>query len=109
MALSLRILLDTNILIPLQDSLVALQPNLAHVMRLAQGRHQLLYHPASVRDIQRDNNAARRTRMLQRLRQYVFLPEGPPCPWNVPGLSENDQCDNTILYALYRDAAHVMY
>ncbi len=108
MALRLRILLDTNILIPLQDSLVVLQPNLAHVHQLCNGRHELLYHPASRRDIQRDNDAARRARTLARLDLYSELPEGPACPWNVPGTSENDKCDNSILFALERDAAHVL-
>ncbi|SIT49649.1 conserved hypothetical protein [Paraburkholderia ribeironis] len=108
MALHLRILLDTNILIPLQDSLAVLRPNLAHVMEMCNGRHQLVYHPASLRDIARDRDEDRRDRTLARLRQYGELAEGPPCPWNVPGLSENDECDNTILYALERDAAHVL-
>jgi hypothetical protein len=108
LALQLRILLDTNVLIPLHDSQIALRPSLANVMRLAQGRHQLLYHPASVRDIQRDTNVGRRNETLQRLRQFVSLTEGPACPWNIPGLSDNDQCDNSILYALFRDAAHVL-
>jgi hypothetical protein len=108
-ALHLRILLDTNILIPLEDSLVVLAPNLAHVVQLCNGRHELVYHPASRRDIARDRDAARRERTLARLDQYVELPEGPAFPGNAtPGLSENDKCDNTILYALEREAAHVL-
>lgn len=108
MALHLRILLDTNILIPLQDSLVVLEPNLAHVVEMCNGRHQFVYHPASRRDIERDRDEARRERTLARLAQYRDLREGPPCPWNTPGLSVNDQCDNSILFALQQDAAHVL-
>ncbi|OXI82787.1 N-acetyltransferase [Burkholderia sp. AU33423] len=105
----MRILLDTNILIPLQDSLAVLVPNLAHVMEMCNGRHRLVYHPASVRDIERDRDPERRERTLARVNQYHRLPEGPACPWNNgAGLSENDQCDNSILYALQRDAAHVL-
>jgi hypothetical protein len=89
-ALHLRILLDTNILIPLQDSVAVLRPNLAHVMEMCNGRHQLVYHPASLRDTARDRDEARHDRTLARLRQFGELPEGPPCRWNVPGLSEND-------------------
>lgn len=85
-----------------------LQLNLAHVHQLCNGRHELLYHPASRRDIQRDNDAARRACTLRRQDLYRELPEGPACPWNVPGTSENDKCDDTILFALERDAAHVL-
>jgi ribosomal protein S18 acetylase RimI-like enzyme len=103
----MRFLLDTNILIPLQDSLAILQPNLANFVRLAGvGHHQLLYHPASEEDIQRDRDEARRARTLQRLRQYTRLPDADPCPWNLAGTSVNDACDNEILYAIHRDAAH---
>jgi ribosomal protein S18 acetylase RimI-like enzyme len=105
----LRFLLDTNILIPLQDSLAVLVPNLARFIRLAGiGGHQLLYHPASEDDIRRDRDAARRERTLRRLRQYTRLQQAGPCPWNDGTTSVNDACDNEILYAIQRDAAHVL-
>lgn len=105
----MRFLLDTNILIPLHDSLAVLTPNLANFVRLASiGHHQLLYHPASVQDIQRDRNEERRNRTLQRLKQYTRLPDAAPCPWTLTGASVNDVCDNEILYAIERDAAHVL-
>lgn len=105
----MRFLLDTNILIPLQDSLAVLTPNLANFVRLASiGHHQLLYHPASVQDIQRDRNEERRNRTLQRLTQYTRLPDAARCPWTPAGASVNDECDNEILYAIERDAAHVL-
>lgn len=109
MPLRLRFLLDTNILIPLQDSFVQLAPSLANFVQLANvGGHRLLYHPASERDIQRDRNADRRQRTLARLRQYTALDAGPPCPWNSAQTSENDACDNEILYALENDAVHAL-
>lgn len=109
MTLRLRFLLDTNILIPLQDSYVVLEPNLANFVRLASvGGHQLLYHPASVSDIQRDSDTARRERMLQRLAQYARLENPPPCPWNTAVTSANDACDNDILYALECEATHAL-
>ena len=109
MTLRLRFLLDTNILIPLQDSLVALQPNLANFVRLANlGGHQLLYHPASEEDIRRDANVERRNRTLARLRQYTQLQAGPRCPWNNDTTSANDACDNEILYAIENEAAHAL-
>ena len=109
LALRLRFLLDTNILIPLQDSMVVLQPSLTNFVRLCSVHgYQLLYHPASAADIRRDTDEARRERTLARLGQYTQLQAGPACPWNSPETSVNDACDNEILYALENDAAHVL-
>ncbi|WP_413892954.1 N-acetyltransferase [Candidatus Skiveiella danica] len=109
MPIRLRFLLDTNILIPLQDSMAVLQPALTDFVRLCNAYgHQLLYHPASIEDIQRDANAERRSRTLARLPQYTLLQEGGPCPWNTPASSVNDACDNRILWALEQNAAHAL-
>lgn len=109
MPLRLRFLLDTNILIPLQDSMAVLQPSLTNFVRLCNAHgHQLLYHPASVEDIRRDPNEDRRNRTLARLRQYTQLQPGPACSRNTPQTSANDACDNEILYALERNAAHAL-
>lgn len=109
MPFRLRFLLDTNILIPLQDSMIALEPSLTNFIRLCNAHgHQLLYHPASAEDIRRDADVSRRRRTLARLRQYSQLEPGPPCPWNTPGTPANDACDNEILYALQRNAAHAL-
>ena len=109
MPLRLRFLLDTNILIPLQDSMVVLQPSLTNFVRLCNVHgHQLLYHAASIEDIRRDPSEDRRLRTLNRLLQYTQLQAGSTCPWNTPQTSANDACDNEILYALERDAAHAL-
>ena len=105
----LRFLLDTNVLIPLQDSYQVLEANLANFVRLAGvGGHQLLYHPATVADFERDANTERRGRNLQRIRQYAALQQPAPCPWNAHTTSANDACDNEILYALECDAVHAL-
>jgi len=105
----MRLLLDTNILIPLQDSFVVLTANLKNFVRLAgKGGHQLLYHPASLADIQRDRDADRRKRTLSRLEQYQILEGVPDCPWNTDSSSPNDACDNEILYALACNAVHAL-
>lgn len=89
--------------------MVVLQPSLTNFVRLCNEHgHQLLYHPASVEDIQRDPDVVRRTRTLSRLRQYTQLQPGPGCPWNTPLTSANDACDNAILYALECNAAHAL-
>lgn len=109
MSLRLRFLLDTNVLIPLQDTYQVLTSNLANFIRLANvGGHQLLYHPATVADFRRDQDDSRRTRNLQRLNQYSQLDNPAPCPWNAADTSDNDACDNEILFALACDAAHAL-
>jgi len=105
----MRFLLDTNILIPLEDSKVILEPSLTNLIRLAmQNRHDLLYHPASERDIARDTDAIRREQTLTRITRYQRLNNPPPCPWNTDSTNDNDACDNDILFALERNAVHAL-
>lgn len=105
----LRFLLDTNVLIPLQDSFQVLEQNLANFVRLASvGGHPLLYHPATITDLERDVDERRRERSLQRIKQYPALESVAPCPWNTPTTNANDACDNEILYALECDAVHAL-
>ncbi len=105
----MRFLLDTNILIPLEDSQIPLVDSLANFVRIAREHgHQLVYHPASEDDINRDTNIDRRAKTLQRLRQYTHLDARPACPWNTPDTDINDASDNEILYALHCDAVHAL-
>jgi len=105
----MRFLLDTNILIPLEDSHIPLEANLADFIRLSnENGHQLVYHPASEKDLERDSNSVRRQQTLNRLRQYTRLDPGPDCPWNDETTTENDRVDNQILYALECGAAHAL-
>ncbi|SEO57893.1 N-acetyltransferase [Aquisalimonas asiatica] len=102
----MRFLLDTNILIPLEDSMLPLEPSYARFVQLAHRHgHQLMYHPASERDIRRDGNETRRRKTLERLTKYDCLKTSIVCPWNDVGTKPNDACDNEILYALHCDAA----
>jgi len=105
----MRFLLDTNILIPLEDSNIPLPPGLADFVRLAQEHgHPLVFHPASEEDINRDRDEDRRRRTRDRLSQYTRLDCVQDCPWNTSSTNENDACDNEILYALECDAAHYL-
>lgn len=105
----LTLLLDTNVLIPLQDSYAVLSDCLANFHRLAlSGGHRLVYHPASIADFQRDPDLERRGRNLLHVRRYPALPQPAPCPWNDVHTSPNDACDNEILYALECDAVHAL-
>ncbi len=105
----MRFLLDTNILIPLEDSSLPLRESLARFVRLAhENGHQLVYHPASEDDIRRDRDENRRRRTLERLVQYTRLEGRQACPWNDDQTKTNDAADNEILYALECDAAHAL-
>lgn len=106
----LRFLLDTNVLIPLQDSSHILELSLANLVRLANfGGHQLLYHgPATKADFLRDPDKRRSQSNLNRLSQYIELSDPPICPWNSTGTTDNDGCDNEILHAVESDAVHAL-
>lgn len=105
----MRFLLDTNILIPLEDSKIALAPALAGFVRFAnEYGHALTYHPASERDIERDLDVERKAQTLSRLPQYVRLDHVAPCPWNESTTTENDAVDNEILFALSHHAARFL-
>ena len=111
----MRFLLDTNVIIPLEDSSAVLEGSLSNIARIANEHgHRLLAHPSSTDDINRDENAERREISLSRLNKYPKLAE-PPLPTNDElqrlGLSQtddNERVDNQLLYAIYRDAANVL-
>lgn len=109
MSQRLRFLLDTNVLIPLQDSQKVLESSLANFVRLAGvGGHQLMYHPANIADFERDPNTERQLRNLQRVKQFPALTDPAPCIWNMPETASNDACDNELLYAVHCDAVHAL-
>jgi GNAT superfamily N-acetyltransferase len=89
--------------------MLVLAPSLANFVRLAGvGGHQLLYHPASKTDIDRDRDIQRRDRTLARLQQYTKLEGAPSSPRNTAQTSANDACDNDILHALECSAVHAL-
>ena len=70
----MRFLLDTNVIIPLEDSSKILERPLAEFIRSAKdNNHVLLYHPATIDDINRDKNSNRRKISLSRLVKYSSL------------------------------------
>jgi len=105
----MRFILDTNILIPLEDSTLPLAQSLASIVRLANEHgHQLSYHPASEEDIRNDTNECRRDATLCRLDQYSRLEENNQCVWNEADVGNNDAIDNRILYSLHLEAADAL-
>ncbi len=111
----MRILIDTNILIPLEDSSKILDDSLSELFRLAhKNRHEILVHPASFEDIEKDRDEKRKKISFSRIRKYPVL-EGSPKPKDLElnglGLSEttkNDHIDNLILYAVFKDAVNIL-
>lgn len=111
----MNILLDTNILIPLEDTSKTLDSSFAELRKLSAEQHHCLYiHPIQFEDIKRDKNQERRTIVLSRLKQYSQI-ENPPIlsdqECNELGLSQsndNDRVDNNVLFALYRGAVHLL-
>lgn len=111
----MRILLDTNIVIPLEDSSRVLEESLSRLSRLAHDHgHQLIVHPASYDDINRDDDVRRRDISLSRIRKYSELNDPPDLSAEermqigFRQIGDNDRVDNEILYAIYRDAANIL-
>lgn len=112
----MRILLDTNILIPLEDSSKALHDSFSEFVRLAHSNeHSLLVHPSSRDDIERDRDITRREISLSRFKKYSLLspPPAPPtedelASYHLKQDDENDRVDNEILFSIFRDAANIL-
>jgi rRNA-processing protein FCF1/GNAT superfamily N-acetyltransferase len=111
----MNILIDTNILIPLEDTARELDPSLAQMCRLADANgHFLFIHMAQREDIERDRNESRRKIVLSRLEQYQTIPAPPQISdaelqeygWKQEG--DNDRIDNLLLHALCRGAVHFL-
>lgn len=111
----MNILLDTNIIIPLEDTSRVLDTSFAEMRRLAAEQQHCLYvHPMQVEDINRDKNTERKQIVLSRLNQYSKI-DNPPVLTEDGcfklGLSQpndHDKVDNNILFALYRGAVHLL-
>lgn len=111
----MNILLDTNIIIPFEDTGRELDPRLALLRRQVDELGFRLYiHPAQFDDLNRDRNAERREIVLSRVRQYSLIPNPPELPeaerirngW--PQTRDNDRVDNLLLHAVHRGAAHIL-
>lgn len=111
----MNILIDTNILIPLEDTARTLDPALAEMRRLSeQNGHVLFIHPSQEEDIQRDRDENRRNIVLSRLNQYQSIPSPPPLldnkllQYGWRQTNDNDRIDNLLLHALCRGAVHFL-
>jgi GNAT superfamily N-acetyltransferase len=109
----MKLLLDTNVLIPLEPVAPELHANTAaaaELFRLAhQSRAEMSVHPALSFDIERDRDVIRRDVRKQLVQKYPHLPDppsdaaiGPIVGFAAHG--SNDWVDNQLLAALHADA-----
>lgn len=111
----MRILIDTNILIPLEDINGLLEKAYAELFKiLNENNHQVIVHPGSIDDLHRDRDSERKAKLLSKASKYTLL-DSPPEPSRDEltelGLSEsrdNDRVDNLIIYAMNKSAAHIL-
>ena len=106
----MKIVLDTNILIHIEDP-KELSSNLQGLLNIFRRYgHHIFIHPASLKDINNDQNVQRRTVILSKLKGYPLI-ELPPKPTDdflsLMGVSSssNEINDNEILFAIQKNAA----
>jgi len=107
----MRVLIDTNIFIYREDD-KNVSPDISILMRILKQTHtDILLHPASLDDIQRDKNQKRKEITLSKVKAYQILENAP-----IPNKKDdffiqigepkriNDEIDNQILYSVYKNA-----
>jgi hypothetical protein len=109
----LRVLLDTNVLIFREDDR-EIPDSIQRLMRaLSQLKADVIIHPASKADIDRDRMEGRKRTMLSKLGTYGYLERAPDPRRDSKFLQklygEADEgrivLDDLIIYSIYRDAA----
>jgi len=109
------VLIDTNIIIPLEDTSRTLEPRLAEIKRIcAENSVILKIHPAQRNDLLHDDDEARRNIVLSRIEQYPEIQQPPP--WKEDELdsleishsNENDKVDNLLLCAVHKNAVRFL-
>lgn len=110
----LRLLLDTNIIIGLEDNKLVSSHFSKLRERCSVHNLHLVVHPASIDDVNRDRNIERRKITLSKLEKFEFLgsiPVGDEASLVAqfgPIRSDNDRSDVRLLYALVVHAAHFL-
>lgn len=106
----MKVIFDTNILIHIEDP-KELSKNLQDLLRIFREHgHQIFIHPASLKDIDNDQDENRKKIILSKLRGYPHI-EAPPKPTNEflsavgKSLNSNEINDNEILFSIQKNAA----
>ena len=111
--ISMKVLIDTNIFIELEGTSILDRSYPALMKVLDKNDAQVLIHPASLEDLRRDPNDARREGNLSRVAKHEELSRPPDCTadFSTVGIncaSANDKVDCAILCAVYKDAVHFL-
>jgi len=113
--MNMKILIDTNVFIPLEPAGTArIHPGTSQATELArvvaEAKSQLYVHPAAREDIRRDRDLDRRSLRETMLRKYLCLPDPPPISAQIEAAAgpaqpgTNDWVDHCLLAALKADA-----
>ncbi len=113
----MKILLDTNIFIPLEptsyDDIEYSTDQVMELQRIANDdNHEIFLHPASLDDIKRDKNSKRMQLRVLEFSKYSKLETSEPPNHFLKSIkaenkSPNDQVDNALLYSTYNNAVHL--
>jgi predicted nucleic acid-binding protein len=111
----IRVLLDTNIFIYREDNRV-IPEHLQELLRLMSALNiRVLVHPMLVDDIERDPNSDRMKISLSKLGAYTRLASPPRSDGDTMFVSKfgsffkpNDKVDSELLYAVYKNAVHLL-
>ncbi len=103
----LRILIDTNILIHLEDHKV-IEDHFSTLYKLAiENKCPVFYHEACLEDIKRDKNKERKQIINSKIQKYSPMPNPGEMPVEfskrVGKKKENDRIDNIQLFQVYKD------
>ncbi len=111
----MNILIDTNILIPLEDTGRELDPRLAEMRRLSDQNGSVLnIHPLQNEEIARDRDEERREIVLSRLKQSQKIPSPPELTetqlkeYGWTQNNENERIDNLLLHSVCQGAVHFL-
>jgi len=106
----MRILLDTNIFIYREDNTVIPQELQDLLQILSKVRAEILIHPLSLQELEKDKNETRRQIILSKLGSYPQL-ESPPdlskddeFKKRISEVNDHDIIDNNLLFAVYKNA-----
>lgn len=107
----MRLLIDTNIFI-YRENYHVIPSNLQSLLKILNDLAvQILVHPLSVREIERDKNHERRKIVSSKIKTYLLL-DDPPRPetdqhfLSLVGQANNlyEVVDNSLLYCVYKNA-----